>query len=162
MTTIKQRYVKAVKVDKLIPHPDNPRRSDDATIADSIAAHGFYGAVIAQESSGTIIAGHGRLRNATAAGQTSVPVVYIDVDDDEARRIMLVDNRSNDQATYDDTALAQILSDMDGDLEGSGYTSEDLDAIIDAMDTSGFAPVDDVASLDEIEPKVCPHCGETL
>lgn len=39
------------------PHPENPRRGATAAIVDSIQAHGFYGALIAQRSTRYVIAG---------------------------------------------------------------------------------------------------------
>src|SRR5690606_12433960 len=44
-------------------------------------------------------------------------------DDDTARRINLVDNRSSEKGTYDHVALAELLSYMDVDLAGTSYTN---------------------------------------
>jgi hypothetical protein len=49
----------------------------------------------------------------------------IDVDDDRAARIVLVDNRSPELGTYDNAVLTELLSDL-GDLTGTGYTDDDL------------------------------------
>ena len=137
----------------LVPHPDNPRRGDTPAIQDSILANGFYGTVIAQRSTGRILAGNHRYKAAVENGATEIPVTWVDVDDDEAKRIMLADNRTNDLATYDDEALAEILSGL-GDLTGTGYTDTDLDNLIPAA-PDDFREYDDDIHTDH----QCPKCG---
>ena len=62
----------------------------------------------------------------------TVPVLWVDVDNARAVKILLADNRTNDLAGYDNKALTELLSDIsntDG-LEGTGYDEADLDALI--------------------------------
>jgi DNA modification methylase len=131
---VKQTWKASHPVEALTPHPDNPRRGDVGAIQDSISAHGFYGAILAQQSSGRIIAGEHRWQAAQAEGLTKVPVVLIDCDDAEAVKIMLADNRTSDAATYDGSVLASILSDLDGDLIGTGYNDDDLATILEKIE----------------------------
>lgn len=132
---IDQRY-EVVPVDGVRPHPDNPRRGDIASIQASIDHNGFFGAVLAQRSTGYVIAGNHRWRAAKEAGLESVPVIWVDVDVDEARRIMLADNRTNDQASYDPEGLIGLLSELaltpEG-LAGTGYDPDDLADLNKAM-----------------------------
>lgn len=121
-----QQQYDIVSVDELTTHPDNARRGDVDAIADSIDAHGFYGACIVQRSTGFVVVGNHRLLAARQRHIAKLPVIFIDVDDDEARRIMLVDNRSNDVAAYDDNALVALLQSLDGDLLGTGFDDDDL------------------------------------
>jgi ParB-like chromosome segregation protein Spo0J len=135
---MKQRFEPAVPIDDLLDHPDNPRLGDADTVRESIRTHGFYGAVVVQESSRRIIAGHNRRRQARAVGEETVPVLWLDVDDDTARRIMLVDNRSNDKADYDDRQLADLLTELaglDGGLIGTGFTDEDMADLLAMVET---------------------------
>ena len=61
-----------------------------------------------------------------------VPVYWVDVDDAEAKRILLADNRVSDLATWDDTILVSLLESLANDdaLLGSGYDGDDLDALL--------------------------------
>lgn len=93
----------------LVPHPENPRRGDVAGVTRSIRDNGWWGVVIAQRSTGRILAGHTRTAAAIEAGLESVPVFWLDVDDDGARRVLLADNRWADVATYDPAGLAALL-----------------------------------------------------
>ncbi|MFC7108042.1 ParB/RepB/Spo0J family partition protein [Nonomuraea rubra] len=121
-----------VSVADLEPHPDNPHQGDVDVIAESIKKNGFYGTVLVQKSQMRIIAGEHRWRGAKANHLRQVPALIIDVDDDTATRIMLADNRTAEFGAYDDHALADLLHGLD-DLDGTGWTEQDLDDLADAI-----------------------------
>lgn len=62
-----QEYAQA-KLGELKPHPRNPRQGDVGAIYQSIEANGFYGAIVAQRSTGYILAGNHRYKAAAEAG----------------------------------------------------------------------------------------------
>jgi len=134
-----------VDVSQLQHHPMNPRRGNVDAIASSISENGFYGTLVVQRSSGYVLAGNHRLRAARKLGIERVPVTYVDVDDDRARRILAVDNRSNDLATYDDDELIELLRSFDGELDGTGFTNDDLVKLLEDDDALqyGDAETDD-------------------
>lgn len=138
---INKQYAYADPAD-LIPHPENPRVGDVAAIAESIEANGFYGALVVQRSTGHVLVGNHRLAAAVELGLDRVPVVWADVDDDRARRILLADNKSADLAYYDDESLASVLASFDDDLLGTLYSDADLD-VLAALDLGGDAEVGD-------------------
>jgi hypothetical protein len=156
-----------VPLKKLIRHPRNPRQGDIGAIYQSIEANGFYGAIVAQKSTGHVLAGNHRLEAAKQAGAEVLPVIWVDVDDTTALRILLADNRTNDLASYDDRALAELLQSLmedTGSTEGSGYDGDDLDDLLSKFDHINFDPgtADEQGKLDQLEPKwiPCPHCGK--
>lgn len=125
--------VELVSLDKLRPHPKNPRQGDVGAIHESIEANGFYGVVVAQRSTGYILAGNHRYLAARHAGAKEIPIAWVDVDDDEALRILLADNRTNDLASYDDHVLAELLQGLmteTGTLDGTGYDGDALDELL--------------------------------
>ena len=127
--TTGQRYEPAADLARLKDHPRNPRRGDDASVAASVDRNGWYGAIIAQESTGLILAGHTRRRVLEAAGEQAGPVLWIDCDDETATRILLADNRTAELATWDTDALADLLGDLP-DLVGTGYGVKEFDALV--------------------------------
>jgi ParB-like chromosome segregation protein Spo0J len=129
---VSQSY-QLVPLDFLREHPDNPREGDTGAIHASIETTGFYGTIVVQRSTGRVLAGNHRLKAARAAGLTELPAMVLDVDDDTARRILLVDNRTNDLASYDEHALAGLLLSLD-DLVGTGFSPEDLQALQARLD----------------------------
>lgn len=137
MRNINQK-ITSTPVSKLSEHPENARRGDMSAISASIEANGFYGVVVAQKSTGHVLAGNHRLRAAKAAGAKEVPVAWVDVDDTEAKRILAADNRTSDLGTYDDEKLARLLDDLnaEGELSGTGFDVADLDEMINSLSKS--------------------------
>ncbi len=154
---------KAVPPATLQLHPRNVRQGDVGAIAASLEAHGQYRPIVVQESTGYVLAGNHTLKAALALGADKVAATFIDVDDEEALRIMLVDNRTNDLATYDDSALAVLLEELVGSpsrLDGAGWTEEELDALLADLNEPGtFRPEPSEARLDELQchKESCPH-----
>lgn len=118
---------------QLRPHPENPRNGDTDAILVSMAQNGVYRPVFAQRSTGYILAGNHTYAAMVEAGFEQVPIVWLDVDDREARRILLADNRTAELGGYDEALLLQNLTALDGDLLGTGYTLDDLSAIEDTI-----------------------------
>jgi DNA modification methylase len=127
---IHQEYDPAVPVASLSEHPDNPRRGNVDAIDGSMRIHGFYGAVLAQLHTGRIVAGNHRYRVAVERGEDTLPVIWLDVDDDQARRILLADNRTGDLGDYSpetlEALLRELLVETDLGLAGTGYSVQDL------------------------------------
>lgn len=125
-----------VPVGVLKQHERNPNRGDVLVIAESIEENGFYGAVVAQRSTGKVLAGNHRLQAARSAGLAEVPVIWLDVDDREALRILLADNQLAKLATYDDAVLVEVLRDLEhtgSSLRGTGYEDVDLQRLAEEL-----------------------------
>ena len=58
MPVIAQRFEPEADLSLLQDHPRNPRRGDDPSVAASVGGNGFYGAIIAQQGTHLILAGH--------------------------------------------------------------------------------------------------------
>ena len=139
-----EQQIEQVPVDDLVPHPENPRVGDLPSIIQSIQTNGWYGTLVAQKSTGYVLAGNHRLKAAHALQMSTVPVCWVDVDDTTARRILTVDNRVSDIADYDTDSLAKLLSEVmreTGDLAGTGYSDDDLDDLIALLDETAPEPV---------------------
>ena len=117
---------KSVKIDTLIHYENNARRGNVEVLADSLRVHGQYRPIVVQKSSNSILAGNHLVEAAKTLGWEKVDVVFVDVDDEAARKIVLVDNRSAELGEFDKEALIELLSEL-GSLDGTGYVLEDLD-----------------------------------
>lgn len=114
-----------VPVTALRQHPENPNVGARDIISESVRVNGFFGALYVQRSTGYVLAGNHRLRELIALGAETVPVIYLDVDDDHARRILLVDNEATRAGHYDDAKLAELLTAVKsspGGFSGTGFT----------------------------------------
>lgn len=149
--------VEEVTLSALKEHPQNARQGDTGAVIESIKAHGWFGTIVVQASTKHVLAGNHRLKAARELGMESLPVYWVDVDDETALRILLADNRTSDLASWDEGALARLLTDLNQSTEqgltGLGWDRQDLDALIsDVVQTPRFA----------VSEAVCPHCGGSL
>ena len=64
-------------------------------------------------------------------------------------RIVAADNRLADLGDYDDTLLIELLQGLDGDLDGTGYTDNDLLALLDddPDEEPEDAPVEEIPTV---------------
>ena len=128
-----------VKVGALKLHPRNVNMGDQGKIDESIEENGFYGSLVVQRSTGHVLVGNHRLKAARAKKIKEVPVIYVDVDDDRAMRILLADNRTARLGYDDESALKDVLVEMaEGPgLQGTGYDGDDLDELISKLGDDG-------------------------
>lgn len=120
-----------VPLTDLEPHPENPRRGDVPAIARSLQAHGQYVPITVQASTSYVIRGNHTYLAANHLGWTEIAAVFIDVTDQEARLIMLADNRTADLGEYDNQVLADLLAKVsDDDLGATGYTTADVESLL--------------------------------
>ncbi|MFD7769823.1 ParB/RepB/Spo0J family partition protein [Streptomyces sp. NPDC059787] len=125
----------AVPVDDLSEYHRNPRSGDVEAIADSLRVNGQYKAIVVNRGTHTgrpneILAGNHTWAAAKQLGWEQIAATFIDVGDEDAARIVVVDNRTSDLAGYDSELLADILEELP-DLEGTGYDQEALDKLLD-------------------------------
>ena len=122
-----------VPIGSIQPHPRNVNDGDVGAIVQSIRANQFFGACLVQKSTGNILAGKHRWLAARECELEIVPVIWADVDDETALRMVLVDNRSCRLGHDDPLKLSEVLQEImsnAGTLEGTGFTGDDLDEII--------------------------------
>jgi DNA modification methylase len=141
MELLNKNYDPAVSVGTLNLHPENPREGDQGLITQSIETLGFYGALIVQVSTRFILAGNHRYRSAIENGAASLPVIWVDVNDEVALRILLADNKASDSASNNEAALSELLKGLmleTGTLEGTCFSPEDLDQLLADIDSAGL------------------------
>lgn len=117
--------VKVVPIDTLHPLAGNPRRGDEASITESLTAHGQYSPLIVNAETHEIIAGNTTWRVARSLGWSHIAVTYETATPDETVKRALVDNRASELAEYDDQALLDFLEGMPS-LDGTGYGDDEV------------------------------------
>lgn len=125
-----------VLISDLTRFPGNARRGNVDEIRASIRRHGQYRAIVVRDTgTGLVILAGNHTRDALEAeGSESARCEVIQCTDDEARRINLADNRLAEMGGYENEALAELLSALDGDFEGTGWSEEELDALLPPPD----------------------------
>ena len=128
-----------VPVESLNPYSDNPRRGDLERIVESLERNGQYRPIVVNKRDRSILAGNHTFHAAKSLGWNEIAATFVDASDEEARRIVLVDNRTNDLAAYDDEALIGMLDAIreaegpDG-LLGTGFLESELDQLLADFD----------------------------
>lgn len=126
--------ISEIAVGKLKPFPGNARRGDVDSVAESLVENEQYKPIVVQKSTMFVLAGNHTLQAAKKLKWKTIDVVIIDVDDDRAKRINLVDNRTNDIADYDYEALYEQILSLPT-LEGTGYADDLMDQILEQAGT---------------------------
>jgi ParB-like chromosome segregation protein Spo0J len=126
----------AIDLHELVPHPGNPRRGRVETIKRSLTRFGQMRPILVGHSDGVIIAGNHTYLAAQELGWEKIACVYTDLPDDEATAYMLMDNRSSDEATWDDDGLLIVLKDMERKdlLDATGFNIDDIEDLVAALD----------------------------
>ncbi len=115
----------SLPVDKLFPHPDNPRKElgDLSELANSIRANGIFQNLTvvpadAEYETFTVIIGHRRLAAAKQAGLHEVPCVVTNMGPKEQVRTMLLENmQRSDLTVYEQAQGFQMMLDMGDSVE---------------------------------------------
>jgi len=136
MSRVINKDIEQVAIDLLKHHPRNANHGDIEAIKTSLAVNGWYGSVVVNTSTKHILAGNHRVMAAKALGWETVPVQWVDVTPEEELRILVVDNRTTRIGQDDTTKITDILAELANTpigLDGTGYSSDDLDALIDGL-----------------------------
>lgn len=123
MTELMKGKIELLEVNKLYPHPDNPRKDvgDVTELAESIKACGIMQnlTVVPKDTDTyTVIIGHRRLAASKAAGLERVPCVIADMDEKEQISTMLLENmHRSDLTVYEQAQGFQMMMDFGESVE---------------------------------------------
>lgn len=127
------------KIDSLRLFPGNARRGNVELIAESLMELGQYKPIVVNKGglcsslANTVLAGNHTLQAAKTLGWSHIDATWVDVDETTAKRIVLVDNRSNDVATYDVESLLNLVTDLP-DYTATGFTQDEVDALLEVLE----------------------------
>jgi len=128
-----------VRIAVLRPSPDNPRRMPAAEMAKlerSLREFGCVEPIVVRREDHTIIGGHQRLEAAKALGLSTVPVVFVDLPDSQAKALNLALNRI--QGEWDLPKLGALLEELQsltgGEVDLTGFDPKEIDGILAELD----------------------------
>lgn len=142
--------IECLPINTLTPNPRNARTHSKAQIkqiAASIEEFGFVNPVLI-DGDGQIIAGHGRVEAAKLLNLKEVPVLRIEhMSEAQKRAYVITDNQLALKAGWDEEILAaefQALSDLEFDIELTGFDMGEIDEIISKFEIDESDPADEV------------------
>ena len=149
--------VETRRVEALIPYARNPRTHSDAQIAQlaaSIVEFGWTNPILVDGDNG-VIAGHGRLLAARKLGMTEVPVIELaHLTSAQKRALVIADNRLALDAGWDEAMLVlelAELADIGFELDLTGFSANEIERLLDAVETTDSANASDASDADEDE-----------
>ena len=118
-----------MKLSDITPYENNPRRNDQAVdaVKESIKQCDYIAPIIIDEDN-VILAGHTRYKALQSLGRTQAEVMQVTgLSEEQKKKYRLLDNKTNELATWDFNALALEVVDLDfGDFD-FGFDAEILD-----------------------------------
>jgi DNA modification methylase len=135
--SVVQKSIADLKTD-----PKNPRIHSEKQIrqiARSMETFGFNVPVLI-DGQKQIIAGHGRVEAARLLKLQQIPTISLEhLTDSQIRAFMIADNRLTENATWDDTLLAEQFKelaglDLDFGLNITGFEMGEIDVMIDSLE----------------------------
>ncbi len=135
-------------ISRIKPYANNPRINDAAVdaVAQSIREFGFRQPIVVDEQ-GVIIVGHTRYLAALRLGLKKVPVhVARGLTEAQVKAYRIADNKSAELAEWDEEKLRQELAELenlDFDLDLLGFSTDELNVLLDDL-TAGQVDPDDI------------------
>ena len=129
--------IEMMETTSLQPYEKNPRKNEKAVqvVSNSIQQYGFQQPIVV-DNDRIIIVGHTRYRAAKNLGIEKVPVLVAkNLDEKQTRSYRIMDNRSNENAQWDESLLFQELEDLitDSTIQDLaydvGYTENELEKL---------------------------------
>ena len=143
------------KITELIPYVNNARTHSDEQvlqICSSIKEFGFTNPVLIDGENG-IIAGHGRLMAAKKLGLEEVPTIELShLSEAQRKAYILADNKLALNSGWDNDLLAIEFAELGAlgfDLELTGFTLDEIDALTPEEIPPGLTDEDSVPELPE-------------
>lgn len=151
----KKLYIKIIPLELIDPNPLQPRSDlgDLSELVSSIKEKGVLEPILVRkkEERFEIISGERRLRASIDAGLQEIPCIEIDVSDNEALEIALIENlQRKDLTPFEESYGLRLLSEL------YGYTQKEIAEKIGKSRSS----ITESISISKIPPDVAEKCKE--
>jgi len=155
------------EISSIVPWELNPRDNDNAVpgVCESIKEFGFGAPLVVHLGTRKVIAGHTRLRAAQELQMAYVPVRFLDIPEDKAHKLALVDNKLGEVADWNMSKLSAIIQDMASDedslasMVSMGFEQDELAKML-SVETGGF--LDSFTDGIEAAPVVPKHAPDNV
>jgi hypothetical protein len=105
-----------VAPDQLLAHPLNFRRHPAAqkeALRGSMSEIGWFKTIIVSKRTGAVLDGHARVEEALFQGLATVPVTWVDVDENTERLILMLGDPITEMAVRDEEALLALRAEVE-------------------------------------------------
>ena len=115
--------INSMRISEIKPYENNPRKNDAAVdmVANSISRFGFQQPIVVDRNH-VIIVGHTRYKAAKKLGLKEVPVLIAnELSDEQAKAYRLADNKTNELADWDLSALNDEFRNLESDFDMTDF-----------------------------------------
>ncbi|AKL88379.1 ParB-like partition protein [Gordonia phage GMA6] len=147
---------KPIQMAELQMYHKNPRIGNVNAIAASLEESGQFKPIVVNIGTHTsrkneILAGNHTFMGMKKLGEKLIYASFVDVDEQQATKIVLADNKVADLGTYDEKIIADLFESLP-DIAGTGYSQEEFEDImssvsVDISDSSKYDSNVDVDNL---------------
>lgn len=139
----------AFPVKDLNVYHKNPRIGDVDSIAQSLDKNGQYRSIVVNIGTDAthkheVLAGNHTFLAARKLGWETILVDFVDVDDDRARAIVLADNKTAENGTYDEKIIGELLAEVP-DILSTGFKPEEAEDLISRAGAEARAALDSLS-----------------
>ena len=173
MTTQKSRHLELMPLNAITGADKNPKKHASEDIGKSIGRFGYVEPCVLDERTNRLVAGHGRVQALRVSrkkgeappqgieerdGEWFVPVLrgWASRSDTEASAYLVASNHLTTKGGWENSDLLEMLQELDKQaaLEGTGYGSEDLDALLKSV------ALEQEAAEGKTDPDEVPEVGD--
>jgi len=133
--------IKLVNIGNIKPYFNNPRNNINAInpVKQSIRKFGFTKPLIVDKD-GVIIAGHTRYLAAFQMNLEKIPVIYSDMDEEQAKMFRIADNKLAEKSSYNEEKLIEELKALSIPDDMQDFFFENIDSMLHPIDFSAQMP----------------------
>lgn len=132
-----------VAPDQLLAHPDNWRRHPAAqrnALRGSLDEVGWVDTVLVNTTTGRVVDGHARIEEALSKGEPTVPVIYVELSEEEEKLVLATLDPITAMASTDRVQLATLLGEVHAGSPGLSDLLEELSLEGDLPTSSSDGP----------------------
>lgn len=153
----------ATPVRDLKVYHKNPRIGDIDSIADSLARNGQYRSIVVNIGTtatykNEVLAGNHTFMAARKLGWDTILADFVDVSDERAKAIVLADNKTAENGTYDEKIIGELLAEVP-DVLATGFKPEEADALIEQAGAAASAMLDQMNDAGSLDVSFDPGLG---
>jgi ParB-like chromosome segregation protein Spo0J len=156
--------IEQVDIELLIPDPDNARKHGEKNmqaIRGSIKKFDMVEPLIVRRQNNVVIGGNGRLEALKELGYKTVPVNYIDYDDQKSKALALALNRTAELAEWDQDILGgQLQALFEDGFEIGEFGFDDCDFLKSKSDSPFENEESEKSNNDKMI--MCPNCSHSF
>jgi DNA modification methylase len=157
--------INEVAVDGLKIDENNPRemsKHDFDSLKRAIQELGFVQPLVVRKKNNKIISGHQRLKALQEMGRKTVPVIFVDLNENKARLLGLALNRIS--GTWDEEKLAEIIHQLDQvkteDISLTGFKEGEIEDLLEGLEVDLPESFDLVKEAKKAEVKIKTRVGD--